>query len=620
MLHAETRPVTGPSGAATPSAQQPLPSRLRTALLALFLALAAAAAVPALAGAAVTISPLNGTPDASPATQISILGTPMANIVSVTATGSESGPHEGHLASYSAAPGASFLPNVPFLEGEEVNVTVQLTEGGPLSDSFKIAHVGSPQPYISLTGEKPEEQQHFVSEPGIAPPKIAITKPDPALKGDIFLDPLPAPIIHPGGKKLLEFERVGPDGLMILNPAGQMLWWRELAPGYAAGALELTTYEGKPALDWWQGQVTEAANGEGEGIIVNGAYEQVATVKAGNGYSSDIHEFEVTPQGTAYIDAYTPVCLPVCSEANPPVQDGVIQEIDIRTGLVMWEWHAFAEVPTSDSEVVPASGVFDAYHLNSIQPLGENKLLVSMRDTSAIYEIDQSTGAILWTLGGKKNQFKLGTVAQFYFQHDVRLEGNRLTLFDNESGPPFHGFSRGLLLRLNVAAKKANLVRTYTRPEGTIAGSEGSVQTLRHNDVMVGYGATRYLAEFSKAPEGSTQKGTELFEAQLPLGDGTYRVLRFPWSATPKTLPAIAAVRESPSAVNVYASWNGATTVASWQVLGGTSPASLSPVASAAWAGFETEISAPGADTVFEVRALGAKGAVLATSAPVSTP
>jgi hypothetical protein len=619
MSHAECRAdgwSTGKDSQRRTTASGPI----RSALIAVFVALvAAAAAAPALA-AAVTISPLPGTPDASPQTQISILGTPAANITGVTVTGSETGVHEGQLEAYSAGQGASFVPNAPFLEGEEVSVTVQLGEGGPLSDSFKVAHTAPPQPFLTLSGEKPEEQQHFLSEPGIAPPKVAITKPDASLAGDIFLDPLPAPIIHPGGAKLLEFEQVGPNGLMILNPAGQLLWWRQLPENYAAGALELTSYEGKTALSWWQGRVTEVANGEGEGIIANTNYETIATVKAGNGYAEDIHEFNVTPEGTAYIDAYTAVCTPTCSEATPPVQEGVIQEIDIHTGLVMWEWHAMSEVPTSASEVIPSAGVFDAYHLNAVQLLPENKLLVSMRDTSAIYEIDKNTGAILWTLGGKKNQFKLSAGLEFFFQHDAKLEGNKLSLFGNEAGPPVHGLSRGLVLHLNIAGKKARLAREFKRPEKTLAPSEGSVQPLKHGDVMVGFGATPYMAEFSSKTEGSGKKGTELFEAQLPLGDGTYRVQRYPWTSTPNTLPAIAAVRESPTQVNVYASWNGATTVASWQVLAGASPASLTPVATAPWSGFETQIAIPGSATTFEVRALNSKGMVLATSEPVSAP
>ncbi len=51
---------------------------------------------------------------------------------------------------------------------------------------------------------------------------------DPGLPGDIFLDPLPSPTIHPG-HKLLEFEPVGPNGLMILNPAGKLVWWHQFA-------------------------------------------------------------------------------------------------------------------------------------------------------------------------------------------------------------------------------------------------------------------------------------------------------------------------------------------------------------------------------------------------------
>ncbi len=595
-------------------------ARFRSILTALFITLIAVAAAPALASA-VTISPMPGTPDASPQTQISILGTPAANITGVIVTGSETGTHEGQLDPYSAGQGASFVPNAPFQEGEEVSVSVHLTEGGPLTDSFTVAHQTAPQPFLTLIGEEPEEQQHFQSEPALTPPKVNVTKPDTALADDLFLDPLPGPIIHPGGSKLLEFKNVGPNGTMILNPAGQLLWWRQLPENYAAGALELKTYEGKPVLTWWQGRVTEVANGEGEGIIANSAYETIATVKAGNGYAADIHEFEVRPDGTAIVDAYTSVCTPVCSEANPPVQDGVIEEIDIHTGLVMWEWHALGNVPLSDSEVTPAGGVFDAYHLNSVQQLPEERMLVSMRDTSAIYEIDQKTGAILWTLGGVKNQFKMGGGTHFFFQHDARLEGSKLSMFDNEAGPPLKGFSRGLILHLSVAGKRVSLSRELVRPAKTVAGSEGNTQRLAHGLVMVGYGTTNFMSEFnSKQAPGTHKQGTQLFEAQLPIGDGTYRVLRYPWSATPNTLPALAAVRESPTQVDVYASWNGATTVASWRVLAGESAMTLNPVASASWSGFETNISVPSSASTFEVQALDAKGTVLATSAPVSAP
>ena len=358
-------------------------------------------ATPSAAGA-VTISPLPGTPDAMPATQISILGTAASNIATVTVTGSESGRHEGSLQAYSSGAGASFLPSAPFEEGEEVQVVVDLHEGGPLEDHFSVAHVGPAEGLLTADTQKPEDEEHFKTEPELLPPKVKVNLADPGLEGDFFLDPLPAPTIHVGAK-LIEFEPVGPDGLMILNPEGKLLWWHQLAVGEVGSNLEKVTYEGKPAIAWWQGAVTEAAYGLGEATIANTSYEPVAHIKAGNGELMDIHELNITPEGQAWIDAFQPVCLPTCSEADPPVLDAVVQEIDIHTGLVMWEWNALGHVPVSETEVEPTNGVWDPYHINSIQPLPENRVLISLRDTSGVYDVSRDTGEILWQISGQKS-------------------------------------------------------------------------------------------------------------------------------------------------------------------------------------------------------------------------
>jgi len=107
-----------------------------------------------------------------------------------------------------------------------------------------------------------------------------------------------------------------------------------------------------------------------------------------------------------------------------------------------------------------------------------------------------------------------------------------------------------------------------------------------------------------------------VLDGTLPGADETYRAFLFPWSAQPARPPDIA-VRRSGGAATVYASWNGATAVASWQVLSGSSPSSLAPVASAARGGFETAIAAPGGP-YFAVRALDAARRVLGTSSMVS--
>ncbi len=347
-------------------------------------------------------------------------------------------------------PGASYVLDEPFTEGEEAGATVTLKEGGTIEDRFTIAHLGGPEGLLKAEGEKPESLEHFKTEPDLLPPKVKVNLADPSLKGDFFLDPLPAPTIHVGSK-LLEFEVVGPQGLMLLNPEGKLLWWRQLPKGTVGTNLEKVTYEGQPAIAWWQGSVTETAYGLGEGIIANSAYEPIAHVKAGNGLQMDIHELEITPQGQAWIDAVEPVCEPVCDESHPPILDYVAQEIDINTGMVMWEWSPLGHVPLSETEAVPANGAFDPYHMNSVEPIAADKVLISMRDTSGVYLVSQEDGHIIWQIAGKKSTFTRLKGTRFYFQHDAKLEGRHLqtlTIFDDEAGPPAYGTSRGLVLHL----------------------------------------------------------------------------------------------------------------------------------------------------------------------------
>jgi hypothetical protein len=296
--------------------------------------------------------------------------------------------------------------------------------------------------------------------------------------------------------------------------------------------------------------------------------------------------------------------------------DAIVQAVDVRTGLVTWEWHAYGHVPLADSYATPANSAFyDAYHINSIQPLAGGQVLISARDTSALYDVDRASGRVLWTLGGRASSFHLGPGARFWFQHDARmLPGGRISLFDDEAGPPQKApASRGLILRLDRRTRAARVVRSYRRAGDTSAQSEGSVQELPGGNVFVGFGATPFFSEFSAS-------GRLLFDAQLPQDDGSYRVVTAPWSATPRTRPDAAAQRGANGALTVYASWNGATAVARWQVLAGTDAASLAPAGGpVVRSGFETAIRVTTTAPLVAVRALSASGKVLATS-PVAIP
>jgi len=242
-------------------------------------------------------------------------------------------------------------------------------------------------------------------------------------------------------------------------------------------------------------------------------------------------------------------------------------------------------------------------------------LLVSMRDTWAAYLVDIATGRIEWTLGGRRSSFTLGPNADFEWQHDVRLAPNgQLTLFDDHccqltGGGTYvspTGPSRGLVLNLDQKTHTATLAAQYGEGYDLPVDYMGSTQTLANGNVFVGWGAEPYFTEFTPA-------GKVVLEGVLPGADLSYRALVEPWTGLPLTPPA-AAARTTAGSTKVYASWNGATRVASWRVLAGSSTGPLTRVASAPRSGFETAISLPGAYARYEVEALDAGGHVIGTS------
>jgi hypothetical protein len=586
---------------------------------------AAAAAVLSLTGASFAqaattpmISPQPGTPDASTTTQISIFGVAPGTIESVHVTGSASGAHSGRLERYSHHQGASYVPAKAFTPGETVTAVIRIKGQKTIHDRFTIEHPGTTLPLLNASVSQPAKLEHFVTEPTLLPPKITVHKGASHIHGDIFLTPLPSPEVHPNSNNELTINPVGPGGAEIIDPNGNVVWFHQLAPPDVAANFRIQRYAGHDVLTWWQGGVTLQAFGIGEGVIASTSYRILRTVHAGNGFSMDIHEFTLTPQGNALVTVYVPIMvhLPGTPAGKlTPMLDSLVQEIDVPTGLVEWEWHAYGNVPLSDSYATPANSLtFDAYHLNSIEQLRDDQLLVSARDTSSVYDIDQRTGKIAWTLGGKASSFKLGPGARFHFQHDAQMLGSdEVSLFDDEGGPPaYASTSRGIVLALNTQKHTAKLVHQDSlHLKSALAESEGSFQTLPNGSSFVGFGSTPYFADFSNT-------GAVQYEATLPVDDGSYREYVFPWSATPPTKPLAAAERLPGNKVAVYASWNGATTVARWQVLAKTSK-TWKLLRTVARHGFETETtesSVLGCAEI-EVRALDAAGKVLGTSKPV---
>ena len=157
---------------------------------------------------------------------------------------------------------------------------------------------------------------------------------------------------------------------------------------------------------------------------------------------------------------------------------------------------------------------------------------------------------------------------------------------------------------------KATLVREYTHPEKPLSTSQGNLQVLPNGNVFVGWGSEPFVSEFS-------HDGELLFDARIPPDNDSYRAYRFPWKGRPAEAPAVAVDWRSRDEVALYASWNGATEIESWEVLAGPHPDQLEPLGSVPRDGFETAISARTEEPRVAVRARDSSGRILGTSSAV---
>jgi EmrB/QacA subfamily drug resistance transporter len=458
---------------------------------------------------------------------------------------------------------------------------------------------------------------HYVSAQSLHPPVVRTVSPTASSRL------APGYILMANFYDLSHPPMAGQSGPLILDNRLQPVWFRPVPESTVAGNLSLQVYDGKPVLAWWQGVVTNTgATESGEDVIVNQHYQTVATLRAVDGWVLTLHEIVIRGHD-AWVTANKnlPMNLSRYGGAyNGALIDSAVQEYDLWTGKLVRSWDALDHIPLSDSRAtLPTNGFpWDAYHVNSISLPGDGTFVVSMRNTWAVYKVSIATGRIEWTLGGRHSSFALGRGAEFEWQHDVAVYpgSSLITVFDDhccqiDSGGTYvspTGASRGIVLRLSEPTHAATLADQYTEGPDFDADYMGNIQPLGNGNEMVGWGSASYLSEYSAS-------GQLLLNATLPRPDITYRTIVEPWVGVP-LYPPSGAARHKDGRTTVYVSWNGATEVAFWRVLGGSSAGDLTAVASTARTGFETAIAVPQGYSTFEVVAFDAHGHAIGTSRP----
>jgi hypothetical protein len=443
------------------------------------------------------------------------------------------------------------------------------------------------------TARAAEVAERYVTAPGWRLPEIVVNQPAAGTTpGYVFLAPF-------GSKAGAS------PGPLIVDDAGQPVWFLPLKSEQAQN-FRVQSYRGRPVLTWYESQ--PGALYGGTCVIYDPAYHQVKRVHGGHGYAVDLHEFVITSRGTGLLAIAN-----VVSSGGGKVVEGIVQELDIATGKVLFEWRSLDHVSLDESyrTGVTADGTVDYFHLNSVGVAPDGHLIVSARHTSTVYKLHRKTGAVLWRLGGMRSDFTIGDGAAFNFQHDARLHADgTLTLFDNGATDAGAGrvepYSRPLRLALDESARTAALRQVFTPPTPRLATAMGNLQVLPDGGAFVGWGTAGAYTEF--APDGTVR-----LDCRLADGSSTYRAYRAPWTARPATAPAVVLARAGTGFV-ANVSWNGATDVATWEARVGSARARTPR------AGFETAVRVPAAPGRLTVAALDAKGRELGATRPFALP
>ena len=447
----------------------------------------------------------------------------------------------------------------------------------------------------------------FRSRPDLRPPVVAVARRAHGTSpGYVFVAPKNGPGETGPGQR----------GPMIVDDEGRLVWFRPL-PGETVDAMDFKVqrYQGRPVLTWWQGPHT--AYGQGEYAVLDGSYGEVARVRAGDGFDGDLHEFLLTERNTAFITVYEPLPYDLSAVGGPVegvVAEGVVQEIDVQTGDVVFQWRSLEHVGLEESYFPPPpdpAEPFDYIHLNSIEVDGDGDLIVSARKTSATYKISREDGEVRWRLDGKRSDFTMAPGALTRYQHDARRRPDgTLTIFDNGAEGESER-SRAVVVALDEVAMKASLVLEYVHSARRLSATQGNMQTLPNGNAFVGWGSEPGFSEFH-------EDGELLFDANFPPGVESYRAFRFPWVGRPGGDPAVAVEPgPSPGEISVHASWNGATEVASWGVLAGPSPDRLRSLGYVPRDGFETTMVARTDEPYVGAEAFDHSGLTLGRSAAV---
>ena len=445
----------------------------------------------------------------------------------ISVSGSVSGVHGGSMTISDDGRTMLFTPSVPFSTGEKVSVSVRAglrgTDGeqiAPFDFDFtttsrvlkaptlqQMMGISAPLTTRPATGGTPRAVDDTTLPSSF--PSLSVLKDSTASSGSVFLSNFP-----------WVATTISTPYLIVADNSGHPDFYRQLT----ATAID---FDRQP-----NGHLTYFDEGPLLYEELDSSYSIVNTYACGNGYDTDLHELKLLPNGHALLIGDDPEVIDMSKvvpggDSAATVVGIIVQELDTQKQVV-FQWRSWDHFNITDAthEDLTASQI-DYVHSNALDLDSDGNILLSSRHLDEITKIDRTTGAIIWRMGGKNNQFTfINDSIGYSHQHDIRLLPNGdLTLFDNGNfhTPPF---SRAVEYKVDETNKTATLVWQYRNTPDYVSVAMGDVQRLANGNTFIGWGACNVAAT------EVTSDGNKVYELSLPDNVVSYRALKYDWKVS----------------------------------------------------------------------------------------
>ena len=289
------------------------------------------------------------------------------------------------------------------------------------------------------------------------------------------------------------------DGFVVgFDDAGEIRWYHRFPGAWPIEAKQqpnghITVFVGRSY--GWQPSA-------GAYVELTPGGDVVRTFAVASGYYTDPHELLLSFRDTTVVAAHllgyeihNYDLSAIGGSQQTPLAVHTIERHS-ATGAVLFRWSAAIAFTPADWPL-PNPRAVDLVHPSSLAIDRDGGYVVSFQGMDEITKIDSASGAILWRLGGRHNQFQIvdDPLHGFLGQHDVQVleNGHLLMLDDHFRGSPAP--ARAVEYSLDTQTMIARMVWQYQPSSAVISPIMGSVQRLANGATLVGFGAAGRMDE-----------------------------------------------------------------------------------------------------------------------------